>query len=385
MSGISDQGLFPTMLLEGRMDSRLCADTEAADKFINSFLGLPSSSLSSSLNSEIKGASNRNHTAQSSLDDSVYNFGQQLEHIPFDISASEHEFDASGPFGWDISTESLSPTRDNACQCLESALSVTISIERQGRAFPYPGAIDLALDVEAQLREAVPLAVQCSVCKARQGEILNMFSNAMANVVDLFQQLCNVELFGYSESPDLQQRASMLESIKWFQPKPSGRASVSNSQQLVPHNRSISTSTSHNLRTSNGGGLHRTANDTGTYSRKLPSPSKTSSTDQLRGSTNANTKLGGWRILVGRHLIVGDERKCVLIHLLRRRLSALSNALEGLIRAMQDLRTALKRVNSFNSRDDDESNRVADIDTRRPMKTASKLYDIIDQLEKMQI
>ncbi len=112
---------------------------------------------------------------------------------------------------------------------------------------------------------------------------------------------------------------------------------------------------------------------------------KTFSTDQLQESKSANPRLGGWRVLVGRHLIVGDDRKCILMHLLRRRLCALSNVLEGLIRAMQDLRMTLKRVNSFNSCDDDELKRVAGIDTRKPVKTASKLYDIIDQLEKIQI
>jgi hypothetical protein len=94
---------------------------------------------------------------------------------------------------------------------------------------------------------------------------------------------------------------------------------------------------------------------------------------------NSNTELSGWRILVGRHQIVGDDRKFVLMHLLRRRLCALSNVLEGLIRAMQDLPMSLKRVDCFLLYDDDA------LDTRKPMKTASKLYDSIDQLEKIQI
>ncbi|PVH77208.1 hypothetical protein DL98DRAFT_591456 [Cadophora sp. DSE1049] len=342
--------------------------TSDQNRFINSFLGLSGSSFSSSLNSEIEGVSNHNHnhTAQPSLDESIYSFGQQLEYSAFDISPSEHEFDASGTAGWDISTNFMSPTRDGACQCLESALSVTISIERQGHAFPNPETMDLALDVEAQLREVVPLVVHCSVCKVRQGEILNMFSNAMASVVDLFQKLCNVELFGNSESPNSKRRASsMMESVEWFQPKSGERASIPNPQQFISHDRSISRSTTQAVATSNRGGTYGSANGTDPKS--------------------ANPKLGGWPVLVGRHQIVGDDRKCILMHLLRRRLCALSNVLEGLIRAMQDLRMTLKRVNSFNSCDDDESKRVAEIDTRKPVKTASKLYDIIDQLENIQI
>lgn len=45
---------------------------------------------------------------------------------------------------------------------------------------------------------------------------------------------------------------------------------------------------------------------------------------------------------------------------------------------MQDLRMKLKRMNSFSSCDDGEFNRFVQIDTRKPVKTASKLYDCND-------
>jgi hypothetical protein len=71
--------------------------------------------------------------------------------------------------------------------------------------------MDFALDVEAQLRETIPLAVQCSACKTHQGEILKLFSNAMADVVDLLQQLCNAEFPVSSDSsPSRRQRSSSL-------------------------------------------------------------------------------------------------------------------------------------------------------------------------------
>lgn len=74
------------------------------------------------------------------------------------------------------------------------------------------------------------------------------------------------------------------------------------------------------------------------------------------------------------------------MHLLRRRLSALSTALETMIRAMQDLRIALERIPSYISGGiEDTGSGAVGIDTRKPMKTASKLYDIIDQLEKMRV
>jgi hypothetical protein len=45
----------------------------------------------------------------------------------------------------------------------------------------------------------------------------------------------------------------------------------------------------------------------------------------------------------------------------------------------------LKRTDSVNSCVDGGPKRLAEIDTRKPVKTASKLYDIIDELERMQI
>lgn len=325
---------------------------------------------------------------------SLHNFGQQLGHTQFDFSPSDHELEASRPFTWELSSEALPPPRKSACRCLESALSVTLGIG-QGNTFPYSGAMDLALDVEAQLRATVPLAVQCSVCKPRRGEILKFFSNAMADVVDLFQQLCNAEFSINSSNLRASQRphtSSMLESFDWLQPKSSGRP-LSNSQQLISRDCNISGSSFHLHGTSNGSGHHRrrdeTVNGTGTgagHSQELPSPPKSSSSDQLQLQTNSNTELDGWHILVGRHLIVGEDRKFLLMHLLRRRLCALSNVLEGLIRAMQDLRIAWRRADSSSVLYDssDALNRAAEIDTRKSMKTASKLYDIIDQLEKIQ-
>lgn len=321
---------------------------------------------------------------------SLHNFGQQLGHTQFDFSQSDHELEASRPFTWELSSEAVPPPRKSACRCLESALSVTLGIG-QGNAFPYSGAMDLALDVEAQLRETVPLAVQCSVCKPRRGEILKFFSNAMADVVDLFQQLCNAEFSVNSSNLRPSQRphtSSMLESFDWLQPKPSGRP-LSNSQQLLSRDCNISGSSFHLHGTSNGGGHHRrrdeTVNGTGTgagHSQELPSPPKSSSSDQLQLQTNSNTELDGWHILVGRHLIVGEDRKFLLMHLLRRRLCALSNVLEGLIRAMQDLRIAWRRVDSSSVLYDssDALNRAAEIDTRKSMKTASKLLLLIEDI-----
>lgn len=124
--------------------------------------------------------------------------------------------------------------------------------------------MDLALDVEAQLREAIPLAVQCNVCKPRRGEILNMLSNAMADAVDLLQQLCNVELFGSGDTPSPQHRP-MMKSIEWFQPSPNGWGTSSVSQQMVPHGRSFPSSFVPAGKQANGGKSPRRATHGGVY------------------------------------------------------------------------------------------------------------------------
>ncbi|KAH8800200.1 putative AflR-like C6 transcription factor [Xylogone sp. PMI_703] len=296
VSGLNDQDLFSLF-------------------FENDISRLPSSSLSSSLTNDVKIPSRRiiddlDIDRQSSL---LLSYRQHMEQTQFTFTPSEHELDISAPFGWEFSNDAWPPPRESPCRCLESALSVALSI-RQGQVFLYAGAMDLALDVEAQLRETVPVAVRCSACKGHKGEILKLFSNAMADAVDLLQRLCNAE-FSDAKAP----------------------------------------------------------------------PPKTSSSDQHELQMGSGTGLNGWRVLVGQHLIVGDDRKFVLMHLLRRRLHALANVLECLIRAMQDLRTALKREESLVPYDDEALNRSDEIDTRKSMKTASKLYDIIDQLEKVHI
>ena len=329
---------------------------------------------------------------------SLHNFGQQIENSQFAFSPNQRELDASGPFSWEFSNEALLPVRASACRCLESALSVTLSIG-QGHVFPHPGAMDLALDVESQLRESVPLAVQCSVCKARRGEILKLFSNAMADAVDLLQQLCNAEFSVNRDSLASRPReSSILDGLEWLQAKPSGR-SLSNSNQLigsVTHERGIPTThaTAASLGTSNGSVRRRAEIVNGTSSSlELPCPPKTSR-DVSNDHGQTNTELSGWHMLVGRHLIEGDDRKFMLMHLLRRRLCGLSNVLESLIRAMQDLRTALRHVDSFMlPYDDNALNRAAagadttaaEVVTRKSMKTAAKLYDIIDHLERIHI
>ena len=233
--------------------------------------------------------------------------------------------------------------------------------------------MDLALDVEAQLRETIPIAVQCSVCKARQGEILKLLSNAMADAVDLIQQLCNVE---FSDCTDLppplkqQQTSSMLDRLEWLQPSKLNGRFISSSQQSMSHERSGSNCSSSDI-----------------TQKKLPSPPKSVASEQNQpvNSATSGPERGNWRILFGRHLLVGDDRKSVLMHLLRRRLSGLSNVLEDLIRAMQDLRMAIRRELSFVPFESDVSNAASEIDTRKLTKTASKLYDIIDHLEGIRI
>ncbi|KAH7330548.1 hypothetical protein BKA65DRAFT_60258 [Rhexocercosporidium sp. MPI-PUGE-AT-0058] len=373
----------------------------------NSMLGetdfsrLPNASLSSSLANAIEVP--LDHSRQQSLDNSDidrqssswHDIGQHTEYTEFAFSRSEQELDACGATSWAFSNGNILPERASACRCLESALAVTVSIG-QGHIFPYPGAMDLALDVEAQLRETVPLAMQCIASKANHGEVFKLFANATADVVDLFQQLCNAEFpahFPASSDPPTsqpQRMSSMLGGLESLQPKPRGH-SLSNSHQLLMHHEhTISGSATHMDGTSNSGQNGRWAGRAATaHSHKLPSPLEAASIDQhqYQLQTHSSTEPHDWRILVGRHLIVGDDRKCMLIHLLRRRLCSLSNMLEGLIRAMQDLRMTLKgHVTNFSkSCNDDALNCAAEIDTRKPMKTASMLYDIMDQLEKIQI
>ncbi|KAH8799354.1 hypothetical protein F5884DRAFT_686688 [Xylogone sp. PMI_703] len=371
-------------------------DQECLDLF-NSFLetadfsGISTSSIASSLTEDIQAPQNYAR-AQRRLDNSdidrqsssLHNFGQHIE-------PSEHGVDVSGQYSW-FSNRAMLPERESVCRCFESALSITLSIE-QGHIFPYPGAISLALDVEAQLREAVPLAVQCNTCKARRGEILKLFSNTMSDVVDLLQRLCNAEFSNSSDLPELQQpwSSSMFDGFEWLQEKPRERL-LSSSHQLIPHERNIlrpmshihgyySHSIGHPRRRSES--VKRTS--TGTeHIEQQPSPPRTVSSNHLL-QMNSDSELRDWRILVDQHSIVGDDRKFLLMHLLRRRLCGLSNVLEGLIRAMQDLRVTLRREDASVSYDDDTVNRSVEKDTRKSLKTASKLYDIIDQLEKVQI
>lgn len=89
------------------------------------------------------------------------NFGQKFEQTWPPFMPGNHEEDI--PFGWEFSSETI--PRGNACRCLESALGITLRI-RKGHEFTYAGAMDLALDTEAQLRETVPVAVHCTTCKA---------------------------------------------------------------------------------------------------------------------------------------------------------------------------------------------------------------------------
>jgi len=246
------------------------------------------------------------------------------------------------------------------CRCFESALSITVSIE-QGHLSTSPATLDLAFDIEAQLRKTIPLAVHCNLCKERQGEILKMFCNAMANVVDLLEELCNIEFSPNGDMPSSQRKhaSSITDGFEWLQPKPLEHV-LSSSQHLISHEGNISGSGSHK---------HGASND-GQYQLHLQRNSK---------------DLSSGRITVGRHTIVGEDRKFVLIHLLRRRLYALSKVLESLIRAIQDLRIALKRAEFSMSYEGDDFDRATEIDTRKPMRTASKLYDIIEQLEKTHV
>lgn len=311
----------------------------------------------------------------------LYDFGQPIDHNQFPFTSTEKGDAFGGPTNWGFSNEATVITaRDSVCQCLESALGITLSLG-QCRALHYPGTMDLALGVVAQLREAIPLAVHCIACKSRQGEIFELFSNAMADVVDILEQLCNIEFPVSRESPPPRHSrpSSLLDGSKWIQQTRPGRRSLSgSSHQLVSHGHHISGSSSLSQRTSN--------NDIGPHKQRAsqelqhPSlPNGTSLSDRHQPSTNANSELSGWRILVGRHQIVGEDRKFILMLFLRRHLCALSKVLEGLIRAMQDLRISLKRIDCFLFYDDDAT------DTRKPMKTALKLYDIIDYLENIQI
>lgn len=212
----------------------------------------------------------------------------------------------------------------------------------------------------------------------------------MTDVVELLQQLCNIEFGDYADSPTSisQRKPSTVIGLEWLQPPKPNRTLVPNS-----HERNLSISSSH-LNGSVTGGF----NGNGAHI-KVPTPLKTvpSEQHQLTMTMNMNVNVNAnsmnannpdtadWRILIGRHLIVGDDRKFMLMHLLRRRLRALSNVLEDLIRAMQDLRMALRRERSLMTFDDDTSKLTAEIDTRASLKAASKLYDIIDHLENIQI
>lgn len=278
----------------------------------------------------------------------------------------------TGIFGWEFPNDPAPPPQENACRCLESALSITLSI-RKGNTFTYSGAMDLALNIEAQLRETIPIAVQCTACKVQQGETLKLLSNAMADAVDLLQQLCNVEFSDYNDLPPSSKQQgtfSMLDRLEWLQPsQPNG--------QFMPSSRQ---SMSHERNGSNGSSVDGTQ-------KKLPSPPKSVVGEQNQPvmSATGGPERGNWRILFGRHQLVGDDREFVLMHLLRRRLFALSNVLEDLIRAMQDLRMANRRELSFVPFESDVSNAASEIDMRKSMKTASKLYDIIDHLEGIRI
>ncbi|KAL9105960.1 MAG: hypothetical protein Q9227_008953 [Pyrenula ochraceoflavens] len=353
-----------------------------------------------------KNEASANNTVPQNMDESdaerqpssLANMPRQVEQTQLAFSPSQHEAGASLPFSWDFSGEAVPPVHDNPCRCLESALSVTLNIGN-GQIFPHPGAMDLALDVEAQLRESVPLAVQCVSCKGRRGEILKLFSNAMADTVDLLEQLCNIE---FSAGPDSfashrRRTSSTLADFEWLQAKPNGRP-LSNSAHPsggAVHDGQTASQAAAATQGTTIVGTERGMQVANSRTRpiELPSPPKTGH-DVLNDHGEAGTDPGGWHMLLGRHLIVGDDRKVVLMHLLRRRLCELSNVLENLIRAMQDLRTYLRRGDSLAlSYGDDASNRIAvgvnataaEIGTRKSMKTAAKLYDVIDHLERVQI
>ncbi|EED18829.1 AflR-like C6 transcription factor, putative [Talaromyces stipitatus ATCC 10500] len=336
------------------------------------------SSLSSSMTNNVR--QQADPTSQQNLDDSdadkqsislSRNFAQHIKPGQSTFPHVGYDEDMPGVSAWDFLNEFPPQAQHNTCRCLESALSITLSI-RKGNM--YPGGMDLTLDLEVQLREIVPVAIQCNVCKSRQGETLKLLSNAMADVVDLLQQLCNVEFADSTNISALSKQQlptpSKPDRLEWGQPPYLNARFMPNSHQPISHERSGS-----DISGSSG------AQD------KLPSPKSIASEQNpvVMIPTSPSPEKGHWRILVGRHLLVGDDRKFVLIHLLRRRLFALSNVLESLIRAMQDLRIAIRREQSFVAFKDDALNTTSEMDTRRSMKTASKLYDIIDQLEGIRI
>ncbi|EED18851.1 conserved hypothetical protein [Talaromyces stipitatus ATCC 10500] len=352
------------------------------------FSTMPSSSLSSSVTNDIRMQVNPN--TQQNLDDTdvekqrnslEMTFGHKIEQTWQSFMLSKQDEDI--PFGWEFPGETILPAQGNSCRCLESALGITLRI-RKGHAFTYAGALDLALDTEAQLREIVPVAVHCATCKAQRGEILKLFSNSVTDVVDLLQQLCNIEFADCDDSPtssSRQMKSSIVDGLDWVQPP-----NLNGALGLNSHERNLSRSSVHM-----NGSMIGSFNSSGAQ-RRLSTSINNIPSEQHHLARNLNMNLtnvgsadvADWRILVGRHMIVGDDRKFMLMHLLRRRLRALSNVLEDLIRAMQDLRMALRRKRSLMALDND-SNLAAEMDTRAPLKAASKLYDIIDHLEKIQI
>ena len=242
--------------------------------------------------------------------------------------------------------------------------------------------------------------MQCTACKARRGEVLKLFSYAMVDAVDLLQQVCNAEFTvdnGWVAS-QCSQTYSQMGRFGWYEAKSSGRSISSSNQQMgrTTHEQDfLSTSATVARFAGSNCDVGQGAETASSTARSfgIPSASKMGR-DVLSDDGQTGLNLSGRRMLVGQHLIVGDERKFMLMHLLRRRLCALSEVLEALIRAMQDLRMTLRRADSFvRLCDDDVLDRAAagknataaEIGTRTSMKAAAKLYDIIDQLERIQV
>jgi hypothetical protein len=321
---------------------------------------------------------------------SLRELNHQVDNSQFNFPMTEYDFDPSAPFRWEMPNDAVpTPARERACRCFESALSITVSVV-QGQTISSPGVIDLALEVESQLRETVPLAVHCKSCKGRKGEVLKLFATAMADAVELLRQLCNAEFASTDDitTPDRSMTSSLSHAFDWRPPKP-GERLLSSHGQMMSHEPSISGASSHARTTSSDFSGDQSVHAVGRResSAGIRSPYSSNHLTQssaIPAQVNSRMALGGessdGRVTVGRHLIVGDDRKCMMRHLLRRRLGVLSDVLEELIRAMQDLRMGLRRVDSFMSVEE-LSSRGAEIDTRRALKTAAQLYDIIDSLD----
>ncbi|PVH77200.1 hypothetical protein DL98DRAFT_534945 [Cadophora sp. DSE1049] len=361
------------------------------------------------------------------------NFTQHLEPIhPFTFSSPLTQRSLSTtttttlPLGWELSQENTAANNEisprgsslreptipqNSCRCFEAALSVTLSIGSE-QLQASPGSMDLALDIEAQLRESVPLAVQCIACKGRRGEILKLFSNAMSDTVDLLQVLCEREFSaGSVRGNDYGSIIGIGDQGRRTQAEEGGldewmvfNLGHTGGRGNPAQEREKSTFNSHSTMFT-GTKSRQAENKTSSVSTSrcsfehlpISAPSQPNTRQETPMSTH--TSQSDLRLLLGSHLIVGSDKKFVLMHLLRRRLCAFADALETLIRAMQDLHTALRRVNSststYGNRNGNESDALAkdgapnavtaEVVMRKSMKTAAKLYDIIDHLEMVSV